>query len=277
MKVQPTSEQWSLLTNVERNNWKVADFVNRGPGMKDVMGVLSSTIGRGYVETSVSNLCPAHGFERFTKIDPSRGVLLVANHRSFFDLFAVTARLFTFYGNHHHIFFPVRSTFFYDHPLGQFVNIPMAMGSMYPMIMRDKNRREWNRFSTELLVELLQNPRNMVGFHPEGTRSQTPDPYELLPGRKGCGELIHRAQPNVVPVFLQGFPRYAWHGVFLNHGIPRKGTIWAHMVMGDPMDFKEEWSQTASPELYQTISDKVMVEIKRLSEQEKVVRSNWKS
>lgn len=275
MKVQPTQEQWSLLTPVERANFKLADFINRGPGMKDIMSVLSTTVGRGYVETCVSNLCPAHGFEKFTKIDPSRGVLLVANHRSFFDLFAIAGRLFTLYGNHHDVYFPVRSTFFYDHPAGQLISLPISMGSMYPMIMRDKHRRDWNRFSTELLVELLQNPRSMVGFHPEGTRSRLPNPYDLLPGKKGCGELVHRARPNVVPVFLQGFPRYAWNSPLLNYDLINKGTIWAHMVMGAPMDFEEEFKMDASQETYQLIADKVMVEIKRLSEEEKVIREKF--
>lgn len=274
--IQPTPEQWALLTPVEKVNFMISDYVNRDPKAKHVFSRIASVVGKSWVEFFVSNLCPDHGFEKFAKIDPTRGVLLVANHRSFFDLFAVTARLFTMYGNHHQVQFPVRSTFFYDHYLGHCVNLPLAWGTMYPMIMRDKNRRGWNRFSTELLVELLQDPRNMVGFHPEGTRSRTKDPYELLPGRPGCGELIHRSRPNVIPVFLQGFPRYAWHGPLINHGPLKHKVLWAHMVMGDPMDFSQEWSEPASPELNQRIVDRVMAAIKGLGEQEKEIRRTWK-
>lgn len=275
LKVQPTPEQWAILTPTERTNFKISDFFNRDPEAKFVLSQLSATVGRGYVELATSNLCPDHHFDKFTKIDPSRGVMLVANHRSFFDLFAIVARLFTLYGNHHAIFFPVRSTFFYDHPLGQCVNIPLAMGSMYPPIMRDPNRKIWNRFSTDLLVELLKNPRNMVGFHPEGTRSQTKDPYELLPAKPGAGELIYRARPNVVPVFLQGFPRYAWPGFLHNRGLLKKDVLWAHMVMGDPINLEEELSLPDSKETYLTISQKVMKVIGELAEEEKVIRRSW--
>lgn len=275
--VLPTPEQWALLNPVERFNFKLADFFNRGPGMKEMMAALSATVGKSWVEFSTNNLCPAHGFEKFAKIDPTRGVLLVANHRSFFDLFVVAGRLFTLYGNHHDIYFPVRSTFFYDHPFGQLLSIPLSCASMYPPVMRDKTRREFNRFITELMVELLQKPRTMMGFHPEGTRNRDPDPYSLLPGKVGCGELIHRARPNVVPVFLQGFPRYAWTSPLLNHDLLNPGTLWAHMVMGDPVDFKDELDMPAGIPTYQLIVDRVMREIRTLADQEKEIRQSWQN
>ena len=100
------------------------------------------------------------------------GVLLVANHRTFYDHFVITSRLFRLFGAHHNIFFPVRSTFFYENLLGLLINLTLAVGFMYPPIIRDKKRLIWNRFATDLMVELLISPDNMIGFHPEGTRPQ---------------------------------------------------------------------------------------------------------
>jgi hypothetical protein len=47
--------------------------------------------------------------------------------------------------------------------------------------------------SLSVLVELLQKPGNVIGFHPEGTRNNGDDPYHLLPaqprgrGARACG------------------------------------------------------------------------------------------
>jgi 1-acyl-sn-glycerol-3-phosphate acyltransferase len=229
------------------------------------------------VECFISKTVAAHHFERFRQIDRNRAVLLAANHRSFNDQFAISARLFNMYGVHHNIFFPVRANFFYDSPVGLIVNLFLAYGVMYPPIIRDNKRRHWNLCATDILVELLREPGNMVGFHPEGRRNKSADPYALQPGKPGCGELVYRSQPNVLPVFLQGFPENPFD--LLRAKMTRTGRIkpHVHMVMGEPMDFSEELQMPAGSKTYLQISRKIMHRIQGLAEEEKAIRASLQS
>ena len=59
-------------------------------------------------------------------------LLLVANHRSFFDMYAVSTVLFRSTQLAQATFFPVRGRFFYQSPLGLLVNLIMGWWSMYP-------------------------------------------------------------------------------------------------------------------------------------------------
>ncbi len=229
---------------------------------------------RGYVKFFTGNIAEPHGFENFEKIDPTRGVLLVVNHRSFYDQFVVTAELMRRHGLRHHIYFPVRANYFYDNPTGGFVNLLLAASTMYPPIVRDRSRRQWNRVATDIMIDLLKQPGNMVGFHPEGTRNRNPDPYEFLPPKPGAGELVYNANPNVLPVFLQGFPdnfgKLCRHN--FKHRNPKKPLV--HMVMGAPLDFSEERKLEASKKTYLQISQKIMHSINALAEEERKIRES---
>lgn len=272
MSFTPTAEQLQALTPVERFNFKVTNRINSSPILRRPMTRFQARFYKWWIELGTSKTVLDHGFENFKEIDPSRGVLLVVNHRTFYDQFVIAARLFRLYGPHHNIYFPVRSEFFYDNPLGLFVNIPFAMGAMYPPIVRDARRRQWNLYATDLMVELLRDPRNMIGFHPEGTRNQGPDPYELLPAKPGCGELIYRSNPNVVPVFLQGF-KSVWQMFRQNFGNSNHKKPMVHMVMGEPLDFGDELKLEASKKTYLNISRKVMDVIAELSRREREIRA----
>src|SRR6185437_1066514 len=45
----------------------------------------------------------------------------------------------------------------------------------------------------------------VVGLHFEGRRGDGEDPYTLLPARPGIGQIVARARPVVLPVFILGF------------------------------------------------------------------------
>src|ERR687886_201628 len=60
-----------------------------------------------------------------------RPVLLVSNHRTFFDMYVVSAELFRRTRGEKKLFFPVRGRFFYESPLGMLVNFLMGWWSMY--------------------------------------------------------------------------------------------------------------------------------------------------
>jgi len=271
MSLQPTSEQWQALQPVERFNFKVTHFLYSSPKIRPILTKISSVFGRWYVEIGTSNIVIDHGFENFEKLDPNKAVLMVVNHRTFYDQFVIIARLFRLFGAHHNTYFPIKANFFYDNPVGLFVNLSFALGRMYPPIIRDKKRRLWNRYATDLMAEMVQNPANMVGFHPEGTRNRSPDPYALLPGKPGCGELIFRSNPNVVPVFLQGFIKSPFKMVQKNWSSSPKPVV--HMVMGEPLDFSEECKLEENRKTFLQISKKVMDAIGELAEREQDIRA----
>src|SRR5690606_20431723 len=102
------------------------------------------------------------------------------------------------------LFYPVRSNFFYEHPLGMAVNLLFGAGTLYPPIFRDRTRTALNRSSLDRIVEFLDEPDTMVGLHPEGTRKKDDDPYTLLPAQPGVGQIALRGRPLVVPVFING-------------------------------------------------------------------------
>jgi 1-acyl-sn-glycerol-3-phosphate acyltransferase len=276
MSVTPTAEQWRALTLIERVNFKVTNRINQSPVLRRPMTRFQARFYKWWVELGTSKIVLDHGFENFQKTDPQRGVLLVVNHRTFYDQFVVAARLFRLYGAHHNIYFPIRANFFYDNPLGLFINIPFSMGAMYPPFVRDTKRRRWNQYATDLLVELMRNPENMIGFHPEGTRNQGPDPYALLPAKPGCGELIYRSNPNVVPVFLQGF-KSAWIMFRQNLGNSNSPKPLVHMVMGEPLDFSRELQMEPSQKTYLLISRKVMDVIHQLAQRERAIRAQYET
>jgi len=277
MAIKATTKQLNLLTRIERVNFRITHALNRSPGARRVLTWIQSAFGSRWVEWVTGNIVLQHGFERFEKIDRSKGVLVVANHRTFYDQFVIAAKLFRLYGAHHNIYFPVRANFFYDNPLGLFVNLAVASAAMYPPIVRDRRRLRWNLFATELMIDLLRDGRNMIGFHPEGTRNQGADPYALLPAKPGAGEIIYHARPNVIPVFLQGFPETIPDVIKQNRRQKPTEPPLVHMVMGEPMDFSDLLSQPAKRKTYLAISQKIMAEIARLSDTEKALRSQYAS
>ena len=51
--------------------------------------------GAGWIHISTYNLMRVHGLEHVEAVDHERPVILVANHRSFFDMYVVSTTLFT--------------------------------------------------------------------------------------------------------------------------------------------------------------------------------------
>ena len=69
----------------------------------------------------------------------AKSYIVVSNHRSFFDLYVVTAYLVK-RGMPHRLMFPVRSQFFYDKRVGLVVNGLMSFFAMYPPVFRERAR-----------------------------------------------------------------------------------------------------------------------------------------
>lgn len=162
-----------------------------------VMGTMIGSCG--------SRRLDVHGLEHIAPLGPSARVLLVANHRSFFDFFTVLYVLFFRTKLPRRLFFPTRGTFFYDHPIGPVVNLAMSAMRMFPPVLRDARKRAWNEYMLTRIVDELRVPGTIVGLHPEGTRNKSDDPYAFLPAQPGVGKVALAADfAQIVPVFVLG-------------------------------------------------------------------------
>jgi 1-acyl-sn-glycerol-3-phosphate acyltransferase len=206
---------------------------------------------------------------------PDTGVMLVSNHRSFFDQYCML--LACYMGPvawSKNLFFPVRSNFFYDQPLGMFVNVAVAGGAMYPPIYRQAERRKLNDDALDKMVDLLRHKGNVLGMHPEGTRGKGDDPYTFLPAQPGVGKLALVAQPVVVPAFILGLGNNIVEDIRLNYTKEARREKAVITVFGAPIDYGDLLAEKPRPTLYKKTADRFMAEIKKLSEKEKVLRAD---
>jgi 1-acyl-sn-glycerol-3-phosphate acyltransferase len=260
----------SLLTPLERAQIR---FVRAtlNPGLLDrSIRVMQRSVGQWWIRTATNSLRHVHGLERLPAWDPEGSVICVANHRSFFDLYITTAELVA-QGLPHRILFPVRSNFFYDHPLGPFVNGVMSFFAMYPPIFRDRKRATLNLASLDETAALLRRGGFFVGLHPEGTRKKDDDPYTFLPGQSGVGRIIHKARCTVVPVFVNGLLNDLVKQV--GTGLARRGRP-VHIVFGAPVDFGTLLEAPGSPKTYKRIAETCLEVIGELGQEEKRIRAN---
>lgn len=200
---RPTDHELGPLSPTERTAFKIADFTTRR------LSPLSSAWNQAFMGIMLYSCggrrMRVRGLEEFANMDRQSSVLIVANHRSFFDFFTISAVLFWKTKLSKNILFPVRSTFFYDHPLGVVVNATMSGMRMFPPIMREADKIAFNKFSIERCIDAVHEPGTILGLHPEGTRNKGDDPYAILPAQGGVGRVIlGAADVPIVPAFIYG-------------------------------------------------------------------------
>jgi 1-acyl-sn-glycerol-3-phosphate acyltransferase len=229
-------EALEKLRPIERATFQLADFWIRRMDLPSAVhnSLFMSTMLWGAGGRRIH----AHGLENVAGFGKDARLLLVANHRSFFDFFVIMAALFWRTRVPRRILFPVRSSFFYDHPLGPLVNGVMSGMRMFPPVLRDKQRREFNAYSVERTIEELRRPGIMVGVHPEGTRNQGPDPYALLPAQPGVGKIALAArEASVIPFFVLGMGNRLDREFLHNWTSPEEHRI--HVMVGAPVDLSD--------------------------------------
>jgi 1-acyl-sn-glycerol-3-phosphate acyltransferase len=203
----PTAEEIEVLGPLERVGFRLVRKMNRGR-WKKFWTLCQRHIGSLWIFIATYNLMNVRGLENVEQTDAERPLVLVANHRSFFDMYTVSSVLFRRTTRPITLFFPVRAKFFYDNPLGWFVNLVMGWWAMYPPFFREEkeaNKRAFDKFSVRELIHICRFGRgHVIGFHPEGKRNLDDDPYNFLPAQPGIGKVIYEAQPQVVPVFITG-------------------------------------------------------------------------
>jgi 1-acyl-sn-glycerol-3-phosphate acyltransferase len=267
--VDPTTEELGVLSFMERISFRLVHRMNQGR-WKRFWTFCQRTTGQGWIDLCTYNLMHVYGMENIDGADHSRPVVLVANHRSFFDMYVVSAMMFKRTRWRKELYFPVRARFFYQNPLGLFVNLVMGWWSMYPPIFMatDHHKRLFDKYSTRRLINLCQTGAgHVIGFHPEGTRNKNTDPYSFLPAQPGIGKLIKEASPQVVPVFVAGLGNKLGRQVLGNwNGGP---PIRIHF--GPPMDLAPFLAMKNHVRTYKMIGEEVMAKIAELAEQDRAL------
>jgi 1-acyl-sn-glycerol-3-phosphate acyltransferase len=261
----PAPEEFAALSVMERFAFRVVHRMNRGRA-KRFWTWCQKTLGAGWIHLATYNIMRVYGLEHVDAVAHDRPLLLVANHRSFFDMYAVSSVLFRRTRWPKTLFFPVRGRFFYESPLGLFINFIMGWWSMYPPIFATAGKRAFDKYSMRRLIELCrEGAGHIIGFHPEGTRNRSADPYSFLRPQPGVGKLIKEAAPQVIPVFIAGLGNNLIRQVWGNW----TGGEPVRIHFGPPLDLSEYLARRDGVRTYKEIADFVMSRIAELGEQDR--------
>jgi 1-acyl-sn-glycerol-3-phosphate acyltransferase len=273
LALEPSVEELSVLSWFERLAFRLVRRMNVGT-WKRFWTWCQKTFGAGWIHLSTYNIMNVYGLEHIEAASHDRPLLLVANHRSFFDMYTVSTVLFRHTNWRKQLFFPVRGRFFYQSPLGLFVNLVMGWWSMYPPFFTGGDRpvlekRIFDKYSFRVLTELARvGPGNVIGFHPEGTRNKSKDPYSFLPAQPGVGKLIRDANPQVIPVFIAGLCNSLPRQIARNWN--REDVIRIHF--GAALDLSTYVAKTDRLRTHKEIADAVIVKIAELGENDRAMR-----
>ena len=264
----PTADEIAVLGPFERAGFKLVRMMNRGK-WKQFWTFCQRHVGSLWIFIATYNLMNVRGLEHVEQTDADRPLILVANHRSFFDMYTVSSVLFRRTARPITLFFPVRAKFFYDNPLGWFVNLVMGWWAMYPPFFREQNeadKRQFDKFSVRELIHICTYGRgHVIGFHPEGKRNMDGNPYSFLPAQPGIGKVIYEARPQVVPVFITGLRNELAKQVIGNWTRGEKVRIW----FGEPIKLDEFYTKRDSVRTHKEISDFLMTKISELGEKDR--------
>jgi 1-acyl-sn-glycerol-3-phosphate acyltransferase len=274
MNMKDPESSLAPLTRFERAALRLARFTNERPLPKRALHWFM-TRSVPWIKLTVGPRYYVEGAERVHAMNPERGVMFVANHRSFFDMYVVMLSLFwRGRGWIEQMYFPVRSNFFYETPVGVLLNFAMGGASMYPPIFRDPAKAALNQEALDTVVNKLAQPGTLVGMHPEGTRGKGPDPYEVLPAQPGVGQMILQARPIVVPLFINGLSNDFFgdcRDTYRPHIKREKPVI---LVYGEPVDFADLYAQKPRAALYKRAADRSREAILACAVRERQIRTD---
>ncbi len=266
----PTDEELAVLSPVEKIGFRLTHRMNQG-AVKRFWTFCQRHIGSLWIYLATYNLMNVFGLENVENTDAEKPLLLVANHRSFFDMYTVSSVLFRRTRRPITLFFPVRAKFFYTSPIGWLINLVMGWWAMYPPFFREEKeveKREFDKYSLRRLIQICSTGKShVIGFHPEGMRNLNPDPYEFLPAQPGVGKIIMSARPQILPVFIAG----------LGNDLPKqilgnwRGGEKVRIHFGAPIDLSEFYKKRDSLRVHKEIGDLLMKKIAELGEEDKKV------
>ena len=109
-QLTPTKEQLSVLNASERRAYKIADFMTR---YFKWLGVAWNLVFmRFLIWFCVGRRVEFLGTEHLKQVSSKSRLMLVANHRSFFDFFSIAYWFLVARNVPRKMFFPVRANFF---------------------------------------------------------------------------------------------------------------------------------------------------------------------
>jgi 1-acyl-sn-glycerol-3-phosphate acyltransferase len=262
----PERSELNALNAMERIGFRLAHRMNLG-AWKRLMTFCQRHLGSLWIYLGTYNLMNVFGIENVEESDVNRPLLLVANHRSFFDMYAVSSVVFRRTKRPVTLFFPVRGRFFYDNPLGWLVNCVMGWFSMYPPFFREGRQREFDKYSLRRLIQLCTHGRgHVIGFHPEGRRNIDGGPYDMLPAQPGIGKIIYAARPQVIPVFIAGLGNNLPKQLLANWRGGEKARIW----FGERIDLTAFYEKTDRLRTHKDIADHLMTKIAELASKDRL-------
>jgi 1-acyl-sn-glycerol-3-phosphate acyltransferase len=256
----------SVLSPFERVAFRVMRWANVGGGSRFGLWWQRTILGPLFALV-VSRRLVVRGLDRLERIPRDASVLLVANHRTFFDLFILGWILVRHWRKRWRPSFPVRANFFYENPAGLLICLLLSGGSMFPPFFRKPRSKSFNRYSLAIVLDKLRRPGNLIGFHPEGTRNKGNDPYQLLPAQPGAGEVALKARPVVVPAFIHGLSNKLAREVIAN----ARGRDPIIAVFGEPVDLSAFPAETRLVH-HKRCSDLFCARIYALMDEEKQIR-----
>lgn len=267
--VRPAPEQIASLTLLERTAFELGDALSH-PRLSPLASTYNRAVVGAIIASCGGRRFDVRGLEHLAGFGPKDSLLIVANHRSFFDFFTITAILYWRTKVSKRIFFPVRQTFFYDHPLGPVVNLAMSGMRMFPPVMRDREKRVFNAYMLSRCIAELDRPDigTVIGIHPEGTRGRGPDPYELLPAQPGVGRVaLGSTRAHVIPVFVLGMGQSIVRELRSNLLSPASSRI--DMLFGPPVELADLRAHPDRAIASKLAADRCLDAIRALGEQQR--------
>jgi len=264
----------SVLTRMERASLAITRFTNERPGLKRLQKPYHRYFTQQWVNMVIGRRVFVDNADKMLGLGPDRGVLLCSNHRSFFDMYITMLALFRMRCDWiERIYFPVRSNFFYETPIGLFMNYAIGGSTMYPPIFRDRSKSAFNDDALARIARFLGERGTVVGVHPEGTRNKTDDPYTLLPAQPGIGQMALQGKPIIVPMFINGVSNDFFADVKLAWQRDTHLTAPIIMTFGDPLEYSELTAKKPRLALYKRCADKINAAITELGQRERALRA----
>jgi 1-acyl-sn-glycerol-3-phosphate acyltransferase len=244
---------WSALTWTERAACLVGAALGETAPGRVVATQYQSRVSVPLLGLTIDNRLHLDGFEH-VPLDGS--FIFAANHRSYFDLYAIMLAIWDRFAEPPHLYCPVRTNFFYDKPAGIALNLAMCANAMYPPVFRDERGRTLNRHAVDRAVRLLhRSPRTIVAMHPEGRRSEGDDPYVLMAPKSGVGRIALAARRPVVPVFVNGLPPS--FGALVRDRLSPHGTP-VRVFIGAPVELADLYASAEDPEAHREAARRTM-------------------
>jgi 1-acyl-sn-glycerol-3-phosphate acyltransferase len=266
MTVDP-DDPLSALAPLERFHVRVATRMNREP-WKAFWTACGRQINARWIWAIARRQTRVHGFEHVEGTSPLRPVLLVANHRSFFDMHLVTCLLLRRLRRRMRIYFPVRGRYYYETLGGMALNCFGAFWAMYPPLFTHATHQAFGRYSLEVLINLCRvGEGHFIGIHPEGGRNRDADPYSFRRIQPGTGRIIHGAAPQVIPIFIAGLGNSLRRHIAANW----RGGEPIRVHFGPPVEITPFLSLPPKGSTYKTITEHAMSCVRDLAEQDRVL------